>query len=117
MRLLSQALNPCLKTSVEDAKKVIQHGYYEFHAVRRNKFHQQSEDVLKEFKEISNAALDFEDGQLTHELDEMSKIKKEASGVQEKEKLVLEKAQIMIKELREFVKDGFVGVDSQSSST
>ena len=97
---------------------------YNFNATRRTKLHQAPEDVLKEFTEISYAALDFEDDLLTKQLEKIIKMKleavcedkkKEIPYVEDDEELEIDKQKLMIKELRVFVREGFVGEDSQSS--
>ena len=123
MRLLSQALNPLLKGSLKVCKQVIGQAFYNFNARRQIQFHQAAEEVLKEFKEISHAALDFEDDLLTKEMEKITKMILAAVGEDKKvkdnnkkdEEILIEKQKLMIKELRQFVKEGFVGENSESS--
>ena len=123
MRLLSQAINPALKGNIKDCKQVIGAAFYNFNARRQIQFNQPAEDVKDEFKEISNAALDFEDDLLTKEMEKITKMILAAVGEDKKvkdnnkkdEEILIEKQKLMIKELRQFVKEGFVGEDSQSS--
>ena len=160
MRQISQQLHEYLPKSVESCQEVLCKAMYDFNATRRTKFHQAAEDVAIEFKEIANAALDFEDNRLTEELEELKKMQSEVAGEGTKqlmeqvfvkvgqdevnaaevvpvsscadkkkvevkieaqvkkmsdEQLQLEKQKIMIRELRQFVREGCVGGSSQSS--
>ena len=122
MRLLSQAINPALKGNIKDCKQVIGAAFYNFNARRQIQFNQPAEDVKDEFKEISNAALDFEDDLLTKEMEKITKMILAAVGEDKKvkdnkkdEEILIGKQKLMIKELRQFVKEGFVGENSESS--
>ena len=80
MRQISQQLHEYLPKSVKSCQAVLCKAMYDFNATRRTKFHQAAEDVAIEFKEIANAALDFEDNRLTEELEKLKKMQSEVAG-------------------------------------
>ena len=73
MRHISQKLRDVLDKGDTAAQEVIQDELCEFKAVRVGKYKQEAAEVLKEFQNIADAALVFEDLHLDMEMNKIAK--------------------------------------------